>query len=490
MNSINIAGMNAVLEMIKDIYSAVCGTMPGVIAVLAVSLLFCFLGFRLTRVVSAVGGALLGGALCAFVASSYLPASIASIGTVAAGVIGALLVAYLFYHISYAVVFVICAAAGGALGSVPAMAVGSDSIVFYVILAVCALLFGIAGVLFFKPVMIILTGLCGIFAVPQMFTLAGMQTSTIIKLLAGIALSVVGMAVQFLTTRGRTKPGFGKIKSQNAKDEAEGVPEDGAETEMDDATRPIKASDVAYEEIDETPEPPRMVADDLNDAMRRKGFMRFLMAIAPVLMLIAAVAVIVFQSAHIEVVVILAFLCYASRRYKLLSITFLAMFAYTLYSCFPALSEQNMPEFVITVISCLMFLVLTQTMLRMDRKAHPKKRVRRVPVEQAAAADQLEETRPLYANEVADAIPTPEPDVEATELMGTDKMEEDSDTKTFSTEIPEDFRRTQEEIFGSADSLEDDMAAEPDEPEDPQPTTVIDSIAEDVDEALGDTRKL
>ena len=63
MNSINIAGMNAVLEMIKDIYSAVCGTMPGVIAVLAVSLLFCFLGFRLTRVVSAVGGALLGGAL-------------------------------------------------------------------------------------------------------------------------------------------------------------------------------------------------------------------------------------------------------------------------------------------------------------------------------------------------------------------------------------------------------------------------------------------
>ena len=137
-----------------------------------------------------------------------------------------------------------------------------------------------------------------------------------------------------------------------------------------------------------------------------------------------------------------------------------------------------------------MFLVLTQTMLRMDRKAHPKKRVRRVPVEQAAAADQLEETRPLYANEVADAIPTPEPDVEATELMGTEKMEEDSDTKTFSTEIPEDFRRTQEEIFGSADSLEDDMAAEPDEPEDPQPTTVIDSIAEDVDEALGDTRKL
>ena len=490
MNSINIAGMNAVLEMIKDIYSAVCGTMPGVIAVLAVSLLFCFLGFRLTRVVSAVGGALLGGALCAFVASSYLPASIASIGTVAAGVIGALLVAYLFYHISYAVVFVICAAAGGALGSVPAMAVGSDSIVFYVILAVCALLFGIAGVLFFKPVMIILTGLCGIFAVPQMFTLAGMQTSTIIKLLAGIALSVVGMAVQFLTTRGRTKPGFGKIKSKNSKDEAEDVPEGGAETEIGDETRPIKAADIAYEEIDETPEPPRMVADDLNDAMRRKGFMRFLMAIAPVLMLIAAVAVIVFQSAHIEVVVILAFLCYASRRYKLLSITLLAMFAYTLYSCFPALSEQNMPEFVITVISCLMFLVLTQTMLRMDRKAHPKKRVRRVPVEQAAAADQLEETRPLYANEVADAIPTPEPDVEATELMGTEKMEEDSDTKTFSTEIPEDFRRTQEEIFGSADSLEDDMAAEPDEPEDPQPTTVIDSIAEDVDEALGDTRKL
>lgn len=488
MNSINIAGMNAMLEMIKDIYSAVCGTMPGVIAVLAVSLLFCFLGFRLTRVVSAVGGALLGGALCAFVASSYLPASIASIGTVAAGVIGALLVAYLFYHISYAVVFIICAAAGGALGSVPAMAVGSDSIVFYVILAVCALLFGIAGVLFFKPVMIILTGLCGVFAVPQIFTLAGIQTSMMIKLLAGIALSVIGIAVQFLTTRGRAKPGFGKIKS---KDEAKGMPEGEMETaEIGDETRPIKASDLAYEEIDETPQPPRMVADDLNDAMRRKGFVRFLMAIAPVLMLIAAVAVIVFQSAHIEVVVILAFLCYASRRYKLLSLTFLAMFAYTLYSCFPALSEQNMPEFVLTAVSCLMFLVLTQTMLRMDRKAHPKKRVRRVPVEQTQAADQLEETRPLHADEVADVILTPEPDVEATELMETQAVGENDDTRTFSTEVPEDFRRTQEEIFGSADSLEDDMAAEPDEPEDSEPTTVIDSIAEDIDEALDETKKL
>ena len=144
-----------------------------------------------------------------------------------------------------------------------------------------------------------------------------------------------------------------------------------------------------------------------------------------------------------------------------------------------------MPEFVLTAISCLMFLILTQTMLRMDRKAHPKKRVRRVPVEQTAAADQLEETRPLYADEVADAIPTPQDDGEGTELM-----EEESDTKTFSTEIPEDFRRTQEEIFGSADSLEDDMAAEPDEAVDSQPTTVIDSIADDVDEALGDTRKL
>ena len=483
MNSINIAGMNAVIEAIKDVYSAVCGTMPGVIAVLVVSLLFCFMGFRLARVVSAVGGAVVGGGLCAFVASSYLPESIASIGTVAAGVIGALLVAYLFYHISYAVVFVICAAAGAALGSVPAMAVGSDSVVFYVILAACALLFGIAGVMFYKPVMIILTGLCGIFAVPQMLTLAGIETTMVIKLLAGIALSVIGMAIQFLTTRGRTKPGFGKKKS---KDQAEDVPEgEAAAEDVGDETRPIKTSDIAYEDIDETPEPPRMVADDLNDAMRRKGFMRFLMAIAPVLMLAAAAAVIVFRSAHIEVVVILAFLCYASRRYKLLSVTFLAMFAYTLYSCFPALSAQNMPEFVLTAISCLMFLILTQTMLRMDRKAHPKKRVRRVPVEQTAAADQLEETRPLYADEVADAIPTPQDDGEGTELM-----EEESDTKTFSTEIPEDFRRTQEEIFGSADSLEDDMAAEPDEAVDSQPTTVIDSIADEVDEALGDTRKL
>ncbi|MDO5547704.1 MAG: hypothetical protein Q4F79_04375 [Eubacteriales bacterium] len=482
MKFINIARIDDAIGALKDVYSALSGSMIGVIVLLVLGLLFCFLGFRLTRFVSAIAGAVLGGGLCAFVASSYLPESIASIGTVAAGVIGALLVAYLFYHISYAVVFVICAAAGGALGSVPALAVGSGSAIFYVIIAACAILFGAAGILFFKPVMIILTGLGGIVAAPQIFSLAGMETSMTIKLLAGIVLSVLGMLIQFLTTRGRTKPGFRKAKA--GKEEAP-QGEDGDVTEpVDDATRPLNtvAADIQYEEIDETPEAPRMVADDLNDAMRRKGFVRFLMAIAPILMLLSAVAVIVFQSAHVEVVVIFAFLCYAARRYKLLSITFLAMFGYTLYSCFPPLVDQNLPEFALSALSCLMFLVLTTSMLRMDRKSHPKKRIRRVPVEQAA--DSLEETRPLNADEVADVMQETQTDGEMTELMGTRSLEDD-DTKTFAAGVPEDFRQTQEAIFGSAAFHEDDdMAAEPDAAVD------LNSVAEDVDEALGDTRTI
>lgn len=486
MNSINIARMDDLVESIKDVYSMLSGSMVGVIVLLVVGLLFCFLGFRLTRFVSAIVGAVLGGGLCAFAASSYLPETIASIGTVAAGVIGALLVAYLFYHISYAVIFVICAAIGGALGSVPAMAVGAGSAVFYVIIAACAILFGAAGVLFFKPVMIIFTGLGGLIAAPQIFTLANIDTSMKIKLLAGIVLSIIGIVIQFLTTRGRTKPGLRKAKSkkgQASEDEEADIAEP-----VDEGTRPLNAvaEEIQYEEVDETPEPPRMVADELNDAMRRKGFVRFLMAIAPVLMLLSAVAVIAFQSAHVEVVVIFAFLCYAARRYKLLSVTFLAMFAYTLYSCFQPLAEQNLPELILAAVSCLMFLILTLSMLRMDRKAHPKKRVRRVPVEKTEqAADPLDATRPLTVDEVADAMQEPQTDGEMTEILGTRSLEEDDDTKTFATDVPEDFRQTQEAIFGSADPQEeDDMAAEPDTAVD------LDSVADEIDEALGDTRTI
>jgi hypothetical protein len=480
MNFINIAGMDDALVQVQNIYSMVSGTMAGAIILLVLGLVFCFLGFRLARFVSAIVGAIIGGGLCAFVASSYLPAAAASVGTIAAGVIGALLVAYLFYHISYAVVFVVCAAAGAALGSVPALAFASGSSVAYVVIAVCAVLFGVAGVLFFKPVMIFLTGLGGLLAAPQIFTLAQVTTSIKLELAAGIALSVVGMVIQALTTRGRTKPGLRKKKSEDGEASENGESAEAGE----DGTKPLSA--VEYEEIDETPEPPHMAADSLNEVMRSKGFVRFLMAISPVLMLLAAVAVIAFQSAHIEIVLVFAFLTYAARRYKLLTITFLAMFAYTLYDCFLALANQNMPELALSAISCFLFFILTLIALRMNQKAHPKKRIRRVPVQQEATetAEQLEETRPLSVSEAADAMQEEAADGEATELMGTHSLEADSDTKTFAADVPEEFRQTQEEIFGKDSLEEDDMAAEPDD------VVAPDTESEKTDETLGDTRVL
>ena len=79
MRIINFAGIDGVVDRIQDIYSLAVGSIVGVVAILILSLLFCFLGFRLTRFVSAVGGAVIGGSLCAFVASTYLPDAIASL---------------------------------------------------------------------------------------------------------------------------------------------------------------------------------------------------------------------------------------------------------------------------------------------------------------------------------------------------------------------------------------------------------------------------
>ena len=111
------------------------------IALLVLGLLSCFLGYRLSRWVCGVAGAVIGAVLCSYVAASYLPSALSGIAAPLAAVVGALLVGYLFFHLYQAMVFVVCAGFGALLGSVPATAVGlgdgATSMIFLVIVLAC-----------------------------------------------------------------------------------------------------------------------------------------------------------------------------------------------------------------------------------------------------------------------------------------------------------------------------------------------------------------
>ena len=471
MNTINLAGLDTLFDRVTQVYQTAQGMQASAAILLVVGLLSCFLGFRLTRFVSALAGALVGSILCAFVAMSYLPDTIGEIGAIAAAIVGALLVGYLFYHLYYVMIFLTCAAAGAAIGSVPAMAAGlgspeSGTTVFYVIVLVCALLFGAAGVLFLKPVVIVLTSFGGFLAAMQLPTF-GVALNSRMTLVAGAALTVAGLVVQFATCRKRGKPGFRKIKSAA-----------GSEPTLTENGETIQ-----YQDIDETPEPPRMAADELYDSLSQNGFMKFLMAISPVLAIASAVALPVLGLVHYELVLIFAFLCYAGRKRKSLVVTFLLLLLYSAFRLISGLPTANWQttEGIISLAfdgaACALFLLLFLLALVSERRAHPKKKIRRVPVtepdEQATAPiDNLEETRPLTAEEVDEAF-SETAEVEATRPLAADDVEATrplsaDDTRAFEPMAPEEFRQTQEEVFGEetvpvADSMEEDgMEEEPD----------------------------
>ncbi len=498
MNFNDIISIDQLIPMVTDLYARVHENQIGAIVLLVLGLLCCFAGFRLAKFVFAVGGALIGAGLCAYVAAAYLPAPAVQIGSIAAAVIGAILVAYLFYHLYMVAVFVCCAAVGAAVGSVPAAAAGlnaGESPAFLAAIAVCAILFGVAGILFIKPVLIVITGLGGMLAAPQIFVLAHVNQGLKMELLAGAVLSVIGIAVQILTNRKRSTPGFKAEKSK---------------TEPSDPAAPVQQ----YEEIDETPAAPVMSADGLNEMFRKNVGTRFLMAVSPLLAVVAAAAaiagVVLFHSLHIELALIFVFFCFAGRHYKSLELSYVLMLvacgmqAVTKYLANDG-STEVLVDMIIAVTAAVILLLLLLSAIVMDRRAHPKKVIRKVPIETPAAEaeDSLEATRPLPTEEIENAVEVSEdvpenethlmedelaqtrtvPEVDAPENE-THLMEDElAQTRTVpEMDVPENETRLMEE----ADTAETHLMEETDSGED------TDAPAEDemAEEDLDDTRIL
>ena len=480
------------------------GTISNVI-LLVLGLLSCFLGYRLSRWVCGVVGAGIGAVLCSYVAASYLPDALSGIATPLAAVVGALLVGYLFFHLYQAMVFVVCAGFGALLGSVPATAVGlgdgATSVIFLIIVLACAVLFGIAGVLFFKPVMIVLTGLAGFIAAPQALTLAGMSGGTVTNLLAGAVMSVIGIAVQFATNRKRTKPGFGgNGASMNAasggfsfgrkKRAAENEPQYGPDNAAfansngapaDDSTQPVDSTANGGYTAPKADKPKRKKKPKAPKPVIDNPLLRGLVEISPILLLIALCLTVVAQTTHFELVLLISVLCYRGRQYKPMLFGYAILLLYCGYMTYAQWNMADLPGTGFNVIGCIVFAILTIWALVCALRPVPgMPEVDEFDPEDDEDAtvilsdyeEELDATRPLTQEdreeagmaEETEAIPTRTITVDNTTAAPDDGVSDE--TRTFAAGAPQEFRETQKEIFDantSAAEADDGMAAEPDD---------------------------
>lgn len=507
MDMITNLGLDSIFSRGMDLYNMAQATGSiATIVLLVLGLLCCFLGYRLSRWVCGVVGAGIGAVLCSYVAVSYLPSALSDMGSVLAAVVGALLVGYLFFHLYQAMVFVVCAGFGALLGSVPATAVGlgggATSAIFLVIVVACAVLFGIAGVLFFKPVMIVLTGLAGFMAAPQALALAGIGGGNVTNLLAGAVLSVAGIAVQFATNRSRTTPGFGSKgpsmngggfsfgKKRAAQSDAGYAPEhaafaDGSAAPVDDGVQPDSAANGGYTAANDGYTAPQ--ADKPKKKKKPKApkpvidnpLLRGLVNISPILLLIALCLTVIAQTTHFELVLLISLLCYRGRQYKPMLFGYAILLLYCGYMTYAQWNMSDLPGTGFNIIGCVVFAILTIWALVCVLRPVPEMLESALAAEDEDATvilsdyeEELDATRPLTQQDREEAGMAEETEAIPTRTITVDNRVDVPDdgvsdeTRTFAAGAPQEFRETQKEIFDattSAAEADDGMAAEPDD---------------------------
>lgn len=172
--------------------------------VLVLSLLLCFGGCRLMRWSSALYG-VVGGVALGICVTGLIPVGPSLVNgliqNVLAVVIGGIVVGILAFRFKELGIFLICACIGAVVAYVPATFIQQlSSIGFWFVIVVCAMLFGITGVLFLKPAYLLVTGLSGI---PAGFALTGLLgvSSIGIGFLLGCGLTIAGCVVQWFLLR-------------------------------------------------------------------------------------------------------------------------------------------------------------------------------------------------------------------------------------------------------------------------------------------------
>lgn len=179
------------------------GSLPWIVAGMAISALMCFMGYRLFRVFIALCGVGLGAVLGSVVGSFVDANDVVMIILIVMFVAGICLVSFLIYKVG---VFLI---AFFVFWSLSAMILDGFKLPIkplYIALLI-GLLMGILTVMFIKPMVIVSSGLGGGIALMaslfgSLLHLSG-NAALIVMLLTGIFVGGVGMLVQFKVTGGR-----------------------------------------------------------------------------------------------------------------------------------------------------------------------------------------------------------------------------------------------------------------------------------------------
>ncbi len=265
--------LNGALGIVQNTASMMYAAMPVKIALIVIGLLFCFAGFKLLRWIAALFGAVVGVVVVAcatYMLSDTTSQIVYMLITIAAMLVLGLLLGTLCYRFYKLGVFLMCAAVGMAIGYVPSLFVQEYSMmIFFVVLAVYGLLFGITGLLFLKPASILLTSCFGFVAAFPALELVGGQPLWM-SVAAGAILTIMGIIIQFATNRRVSalpqrgkKRGHGKHSgeyesddeaydtgSYDTLDEEDGelVSADG--TEYMDSTRVMSGGDAGQDDFD------------------------------------------------------------------------------------------------------------------------------------------------------------------------------------------------------------------------------------------------
>ncbi len=174
-------------------------------AAIAIGLLLCFFGLKLTRILAALAGLGAGGA-----AGFVITLAAGTKGTVslviilACGIIAALLSLFLYKPGAFLLVFSLVMSSavsilGVASGFPLSVSLGRDSLVMGGIVLAVSLVLAVLAVIFSEPVIIVATSVTGgMTAGPVILLAAGLSGKPWMSYAAGGLLFVLGMGVQFL----------------------------------------------------------------------------------------------------------------------------------------------------------------------------------------------------------------------------------------------------------------------------------------------------
>lgn len=335
------------------------------IASIVVSLLLCFFGYRLLKVFCAAGSFLAGGLLCAWLVSSLFSGAVIPEDKlpIAAGIsflIGGLLFAYVLFFLYKLVVFVLFAGIGMAVASVPVVAFELSGWAMLGTLAGCAVLFGLAGLLFMRPLIILVTACSGFSAASGLIALTplgAMDYASIAVIVLGAVLTVLGAIVQFRLSPSGTLPGFKKAKKADQTETAEdGSSEESASKKQ---RRRKKDADIVNNDAEYlVREGVTTPAEFFGASLRRSALLRPLMKIAPALLLLVCVLLALSGNPHVEFALLPFILAYAAQSFGVLTLSSAVLFARSVPSLIHAMDAGDMMSTAFCGVSALVYLIL------------------------------------------------------------------------------------------------------------------------------------